>query len=169
MWFQFLNRTNRCSDQYARSDQMQALGFNSSIGLTAVLTIVFTVAGIGNSGFNSSIGLTAVLTKTLKQPHCLECQFQFLNRTNRCSDVSMAQEDVLLASFNSSIGLTAVLTPSTAGHRGLLSAFQFLNRTNRCSDEVSQNGVEIFSLFQFLNRTNRCSDPVAHPPPVHVF
>ena len=36
--------------------------------------------------FNSSIGLTAVLTEEMKQEEIATFQFQFLNRTNRCSD-----------------------------------------------------------------------------------
>ena len=37
--------------------------------------------------------------------------FQFLNRTNRCSDLSLSRREAWKeSSFNSSIGLTAVLT-----------------------------------------------------------
>ena len=61
--------------------------------------------------FNSSIGLTAVLTSSngMVSVSCL--QFQFLNRTNRCSDKTICYILTKNGSgFNSSIGLTAVLT-----------------------------------------------------------
>ena len=60
--------------------------------------------------FNSSIGLTAVLTITYIIDHDIPDLFQFLNRTNRCSDLNHGIELIELQKF------------------------QFLNRTNRCSD-----------------------------------
>ena len=64
--------------------------------------------------------------------------FQFLNRTNRCSDAYYLQLFKPTArSFNSSIGLTAVLTSMLYFSLCLIMTFQFLNRTNRCSDANS--------------------------------
>ena len=85
--------------------------------------------------FNSSIGLTAVLTSLLPPEKGDIEMFQFLNRTNRCSDLPI---DLPL--------YTQELV------------FQFLNRTNRCSDSSGMVDTSIIVMFQFLNRTNRCSD-----------
>ena len=94
----------------------QVHGFNSSIGLTAVLTSISKPERC--SRFNSSIGLTAVLT----------CVVQYRRRLR----------------FNSSIGLTAVLTMSEGHHSSRSLMFQFLNRTNRCSDSgQGQDSAEL--------------------------
>ena len=63
-------------------------GFNSSIGLTAVLTYPVERGQCNIQSFNSSIGLTAVLTMCLCRLLDVVRAFQFLNRTNRCSDYS---------------------------------------------------------------------------------
>jgi len=69
--------------------------FNSSIGLTAVLTFKpLRIMAKEYARFNSSIGLTAVLTA---------------RREKACSVASC---------FNSSIGLTAVLTGQGQCERG---------------------------------------------------
>src|SRR6266496_3680901 len=92
--------------------------------------------------------------------------FQFLNRTNRCSDTIIAGRcSPLLRRFNSSIGLTAVLTiQPTVRDYVSSSMFQFLNRTNRCSDLVLNAIGSNIEQFQFLNRTNRCSDTARANP-----
>src|SRR6266496_375631 len=110
------------------------------------------------NGFNSSIGLTAVLTRAAKLEALSFYWFQFLNRTNRCSDAPVSAFSIKSASFNSSIGLTAVLTISLAICSISTPTFQFLNRTNRCSDRTKPKEEGQKRRFQFLNRTNRCSD-----------
>src|SRR6266536_1660416 len=67
--------------------------------------------------FNSSIGLTAVLTRVRRSLAILMLMFQFLNRTNRCSDAKLFSVNRSRQyCFNSSIGLTAVLTKRSMMH-----------------------------------------------------
>ncbi len=135
--FQFLNRTNRCSDP-------KTVHIESEGEMFQFLNRTNRCSDIDEFSYT----------------HNRLIQFQFLNRTNRCSDDSArCRRKPSVPCFNSSIGLTAVLTVSGPSRPLLSIQFQFLNRTNRCSDASSKAMHKRTSLsFQFLNRTNRCSD-----------
>ena len=157
-------------------------GFNSSVGILVVRTILARVNPPDFGGFNSSVGILVVRTQLLEQKRSECVRFNssvgiLVVRTSlitvppnviyRCFNSSVGilvvrtwattraarpRQWLKCARFNSSVGILVVRTSTPSASQMNLGSFQFLGRNSGRSDE--NNGDDLaYPIFVSIPRS----------------